>query len=292
MHCALNSDITWWVAERKNDALNPLQLRQSRLDLNSQDVGTTFVSFLDNSRPPNALYVILYHHYLREHLKVRKGLRNYNVQPRCVGKDNYRVFVKFNVSSSFKKRRGEQEQWVNFSTPTKSSSGKMTWHQKDYNEIASIHTKLASELQLLGRTFCPQFFLTGFHCSIGASHWGHKQMSNSGTQVLEHNIWLAPSQLCGLALQLAIEVSTSWGLQQIIQMPGSCDSKKWLSLPFPLYNYVMFQKTTFVSSLGLTWFASGIKIVCFFQVWTNWMVKGRVPTADGQSAKCLSDWKV
>lgn len=139
-----------------------LQLRQSRLDLNSQDVGTTSVSILDNSRPPNPLHEILYHHYLREHLKVRKGLRNYNVQPRCVGKDNYRVFVKFNVSSSFKKRRGEQEQWVNFSTPTKSSSGKTTWHQKDYNEIASIHAKLASELQLLGRTFCPQFFLTGF----------------------------------------------------------------------------------------------------------------------------------
>lgn len=93
------------MAEGENDALTHLQLRQPSLDVNSQDVGTTFVSILDDSRPPNALHEILYQHYLREHLKVRKGLRNHNVQPRCVGKDNYRAFVNFNVSSSFKKKR-------------------------------------------------------------------------------------------------------------------------------------------------------------------------------------------
>lgn len=82
---------------------SPFQLTKPSLDVNSQDVGTIFVSTLDNFRAPNALHEYLYHHYLREYLKVRKGLGNYNVQPRCVGKNNYRVFVNVNVSSSFKK---------------------------------------------------------------------------------------------------------------------------------------------------------------------------------------------
>lgn len=59
-----------------------------------------------------------------------------------------------------------------------------------------------------GRNSLPLIFPHWGCCTIRASHWDHKQMSNSGMHSSQSSIWLASSQSCCLAPQLAAGVAT------------------------------------------------------------------------------------